>query len=180
MSVTCKGISGDRHAMYTQLIQWTDLAGSCQRTLWACLAVLPPHTTIQQLLTELLFMCLTVVGVAAGWVAGCSPWSQELTGESKKWEIQTTQQGRTEYTVRVLWKEELTPSDWRLKKDFIEEMIFDIGFWLKPKNIRCLVTLCHHLGMHSPLYLHSLKALPSLNLCQLSLMAGSEGIGREW
>ena len=29
-------------------------------TLQACLAVLPPHTTIQQLFAKLLFMCLTL------------------------------------------------------------------------------------------------------------------------
>ena len=46
----------------------------------------------------------------------------------KEMRNKTTQQGRIEYTVRVLWKEELTPSDSRLKKDFIEEVIFDIGF----------------------------------------------------
>ena len=60
-------------------------------------------------------------------VGGWSPQSQELITESEKWEIQTTQQVRNDYTVEVLEKEEFYLLAEGSKK--ISQRIFDIEFW---------------------------------------------------
>lgn len=61
-SATYKGNIWDRHKMHTNSFQLTDLAGSCRMTLQACLAVLPPHTTIQQLFRVAIYVSDTLAG----------------------------------------------------------------------------------------------------------------------